>query len=343
MGQFLGLAAIGMAWVLSFAACYKVSHRILSKERFIWNWWDFAFLPIPPRSFADLERDFWQIINAFDSPAELAHAPGRAPFGVAGAGAVSPGWGGAVAAVARGLISPAVPHRLRARGLDPAPVSVPRPALDLPGPVDPHAGRRGGRSPDAARRTVADPGDCRLPAVSAGFRRRSGTNSSRCSNTPGTTHTATCDTTCSITSIRSPEKTAQAMSRHHLELDYGGRCNARSRLLAIEAGSFARRGKPRSPVHIPTITGHPSEWPKPGRGGPRNDSFWNSEVSGQTFNMVAVHPTLAGEDGGQCREQPCRHRGPPRCRSRRGCRGNGANMSSSDTGGGDGGPPHISP
>jgi hypothetical protein len=75
----LGLAAIGMAWVLSFATCYVVSHRILSKERFIWNWWDFAFLPIPPRSFVDLERDSWQIINAFDSPSNVLTPLGVVP------------------------------------------------------------------------------------------------------------------------------------------------------------------------------------------------------------------------------------------------------------------------
>ena len=46
--QALGLVAMGLAWVLSFAACYVVSHGILSKEAFIWDWWDFAFLPLPP-------------------------------------------------------------------------------------------------------------------------------------------------------------------------------------------------------------------------------------------------------------------------------------------------------
>ena len=64
-----GLIAMGLLWTASFAACYFVSHRILSKEDFIWKWWDFAFLPIPPRSFADLSRDFWQVLNIFNSPA----------------------------------------------------------------------------------------------------------------------------------------------------------------------------------------------------------------------------------------------------------------------------------
>jgi hypothetical protein len=66
--KMLGLVGIGLLWVASFVACYVVSHRILSKEDFLWRWWDFAFLPIPPRSFADLSRDFWQVLNIVNSP-----------------------------------------------------------------------------------------------------------------------------------------------------------------------------------------------------------------------------------------------------------------------------------
>ena len=77
--QFLGLGAIGLAWVSSSAACYVVSHRILSKERFIWDWWDFAFLPIPPHSLADLDRIFWAILNAFNSPANVVTPLGVIP------------------------------------------------------------------------------------------------------------------------------------------------------------------------------------------------------------------------------------------------------------------------
>jgi hypothetical protein len=64
-----GLMGIGLLWVASFAACFVISYRILSKEDFLWRWWDFAFLPIPPRSFADLSRDFWQVLNIFNCPA----------------------------------------------------------------------------------------------------------------------------------------------------------------------------------------------------------------------------------------------------------------------------------
>jgi hypothetical protein len=75
--QTLGLVAMGLIWMFSFAACYVVSHGILSKERFIWNWWDFAFLRLPPRSLAELTSDFWQVLNIFDSPADV-----RTPLGV---------------------------------------------------------------------------------------------------------------------------------------------------------------------------------------------------------------------------------------------------------------------
>jgi hypothetical protein len=75
--QTLGLVAMGLVWISSFAACYVVSHGILSKERFIWDWWDFAFLRLPPRSLAELTSDVWQVVNAFDSPADV-----RTPLGV---------------------------------------------------------------------------------------------------------------------------------------------------------------------------------------------------------------------------------------------------------------------
>jgi len=61
--------AMSLAWALSFAICYEVSHRILSKDRFLWDWWDFAFLPMPPRSFADLKRAAWQVLNLLNAPA----------------------------------------------------------------------------------------------------------------------------------------------------------------------------------------------------------------------------------------------------------------------------------
>ncbi len=64
-------AVMSAAWALSFAACYQVSHRILSKGWFIWDWWDFAFLPLLPRSIAALQTELWQFINVTNNPASV--------------------------------------------------------------------------------------------------------------------------------------------------------------------------------------------------------------------------------------------------------------------------------
>jgi hypothetical protein len=64
-----GYVAMSFLWAISFVICFVVSHRILGKDRFIWDWWEFAFLPIPPRSVADLKRVFWHLLNVFNSPA----------------------------------------------------------------------------------------------------------------------------------------------------------------------------------------------------------------------------------------------------------------------------------
>jgi hypothetical protein len=64
----LCLMGMGLLWASSFATCYFVSHRILTKDRFIWDWWGFAFLPLPPHSLADLERDGWHLLNILNNP-----------------------------------------------------------------------------------------------------------------------------------------------------------------------------------------------------------------------------------------------------------------------------------
>jgi hypothetical protein len=100
-GRVLGLVATALVWAASFAACYSISHRILSKERFIWNWWDFAFLRLPPRSLSELEGVAWQLLNVFDSPADVRTPLGELPSAVlalglflAGAAAVGRRWPG---------------------------------------------------------------------------------------------------------------------------------------------------------------------------------------------------------------------------------------------------------
>lgn len=67
-GRLSSMAVLGAAWGSSFAACFVVSSRLLGESRFMWSWWDFAFLPLPPRSLADAGRVFWQFVNVFSNP-----------------------------------------------------------------------------------------------------------------------------------------------------------------------------------------------------------------------------------------------------------------------------------
>jgi hypothetical protein len=67
------------AWAASFAGCFAVSHAILTTGQFVWDWWDFAFLPLPPRSAADMDRVFWHLINVFDSPSGIVTPLGVLP------------------------------------------------------------------------------------------------------------------------------------------------------------------------------------------------------------------------------------------------------------------------
>jgi hypothetical protein len=70
-GHALWFSAMSLAWAASFALCYKLSHAILSKEQFIWVWWNFAFFPMPPRSSAQLEQVGWQLLNLLNSPSAI--------------------------------------------------------------------------------------------------------------------------------------------------------------------------------------------------------------------------------------------------------------------------------
>ncbi len=107
----LGLIAMGLAWVASFGVCYVVSHRILSTDRFIWNWWDFAFLRLPPRSMAELRREFWQLLNVFDSPSDVKTPMGVVPtamlalaLSVAGAWSMRRRWPGGLYLLAAPMV-----------------------------------------------------------------------------------------------------------------------------------------------------------------------------------------------------------------------------------------------
>jgi hypothetical protein len=65
--------AIGMSllWLVSFGGCFLLSRSILSKRDFIWVWWNFAFLPLPPRSMADVSLVAETMANVFINPASV--------------------------------------------------------------------------------------------------------------------------------------------------------------------------------------------------------------------------------------------------------------------------------
>ena len=75
----LGFVAMSLLWAASFVVCYRVSHGILAKDRFIWDWWYFAFLPIPPRTLEDLVRVSWQVLNLLNSPSGVLTPLGVIP------------------------------------------------------------------------------------------------------------------------------------------------------------------------------------------------------------------------------------------------------------------------
>jgi hypothetical protein len=75
----LGFVCMSLFWAASFAVCYRVSHGILTKDRFIWDWWDFAFLPIPPQSLEGLVRVTWQLLNLLNSPSGVLTPLGVIP------------------------------------------------------------------------------------------------------------------------------------------------------------------------------------------------------------------------------------------------------------------------
>jgi hypothetical protein len=64
-------AAVCSTWLLSFAGCFLLSRSILSKSDFIWVWWDFAFLPIPPHSLDQFTRVAETLANVFINPVGL--------------------------------------------------------------------------------------------------------------------------------------------------------------------------------------------------------------------------------------------------------------------------------
>ena len=90
-------AAMGVLWVASFGACFAVSRSLLKQGAFIWEWWNFAFLPIPPRTPGELSQIFWQLVNVTNNPSGVLTplSPPVSAFVALGfflVGAVALGW-----------------------------------------------------------------------------------------------------------------------------------------------------------------------------------------------------------------------------------------------------------
>jgi hypothetical protein len=94
------LAVLGAVWAANFAACFAVARRLLAEGPFMWNWWGFAFLPLPPRTAAQAEQVFWQFVNVFTNPVGIV-----TPLGPMGTALLS------LALFAAGLISWATKRR----------------------------------------------------------------------------------------------------------------------------------------------------------------------------------------------------------------------------------------
>ncbi len=67
------LVGLGAFWLANIAGCYVVSDRMIAarSREFLWTWWDFAFLRIPPHSVAEARTVFWQFANVFINPVGL--------------------------------------------------------------------------------------------------------------------------------------------------------------------------------------------------------------------------------------------------------------------------------
>ena len=59
------------AWFVSFLGCFLLSRSIAPKRNFLWVWWDFAFMPIPPKSWIDARFTLETIANVFINPGSM--------------------------------------------------------------------------------------------------------------------------------------------------------------------------------------------------------------------------------------------------------------------------------
>ena len=76
------LAVVGVLWGISFVLSYRASHALLGEATTMYVFWDFAFLPIPPRATADLVKAGGILLEVFVNPLNLV-PPFLPPFVVA--------------------------------------------------------------------------------------------------------------------------------------------------------------------------------------------------------------------------------------------------------------------
>lgn len=65
------LALVGIGWAVSFLLSYRASHALLGEATTMYVFWDFAFIPVPPRSWADLARGGGILLEVFVNPLNL--------------------------------------------------------------------------------------------------------------------------------------------------------------------------------------------------------------------------------------------------------------------------------
>jgi uncharacterized membrane protein len=69
--ELVGLLAIGGCWLASAAGAYITSRWLLNPSTSMYRFWDFAFLPMPPASRADLVKIGGILLETFVNPLNL--------------------------------------------------------------------------------------------------------------------------------------------------------------------------------------------------------------------------------------------------------------------------------
>ncbi len=76
------LVLVGAVWIFSFALCYQLSLRTTAQDAGLLKFWDKAFLPLPPKSLADLLWGPRAILSMIQGPAGFEF-PGLAVLALA--------------------------------------------------------------------------------------------------------------------------------------------------------------------------------------------------------------------------------------------------------------------